>query len=318
MKNSRFCIIGPSYPPIGGVSVFIMRLKDKLSQEGQKFVHIHFNNLSFHDKIKNILYILFNYKIDKFIVNSGSIKIIILLTLRVYPSFIIYYDHNFRKLESWNFIQRIIFNRFLSKVDEFWAVENKVVDYYKVNGQGIPLKTIVKNAYLPPICENNGIRLFFENNKIISSFKDTHKPIVHANASSLLIYKGVDLYGIDLLITLVNDLKPIYPMLGLIVAIGSLENKAYLELLKQKIENLNLTSNILLTNVKGESWPIYTFSDLFIRPTFSDGDSLSIREALDVGCKCLASDCASRPNGCVTFRSRDSLDLLNQAKSLLT
>lgn len=318
MKNKRLCIIGPSYPPVGGVSVYIMRLKKKLNQNGQSITHIFFNNISFHDKIKNVFYILFNYKVDEFIVNSGNIIIILLLTLRVNRSKIIYYDHNFRRLESWNTIQRKIFNIFLSKVDELWVVENNVLDYYKLNAQKTPRKTIVKNAYLEPIREDKLISLFFEDNKIITAFKKSHEPIVHANASSLLIYKDIDLYGIDLLVALIKDLRSLYPKIGLIVAIGSFENLTYLNSLKNEIEKSNLTHNILLTEVKGESWPIYTFADIFIRPTFSDGDSLSIREALDLNCTTLASDCVLRPKGCFTFRNRDSVDLLNATIKLLS
>ena len=46
-------------------------------------------------------------------------------------------------------------------------------------------------------------------------------------------------------------------------------------------------------------------SDIFIRPTYADGDSLAIREALLAGCKVVASDCVSRPKGVILFRTAD-------------
>lgn len=42
-------------------------------------------------------------------------------------------------------------------------------------------------------------------------------------------------------------------------------------------------------------------SDLFVRPTLADGDSLSVREALGLGARVVASDAAPRPRGVVTF-----------------
>ena len=49
--------------------------------------------------------------------------------------------------------------------------------------------------------------------------------------------------------------------------------------------------------------------DLFVRPTSTDGDAVSIREALWLGVPTVASDAVARPAGVATFRSRDADDL---------
>ena len=46
-------------------------------------------------------------------------------------------------------------------------------------------------------------------------------------------------------------------------------------------------------------------SDVFVRPTTSDGDSVSIRECLFLGTPVVASDAAVRPAGCKIFPTRD-------------
>jgi glycogen(starch) synthase len=46
-------------------------------------------------------------------------------------------------------------------------------------------------------------------------------------------------------------------------------------------------------------------SELFVRPTYADGDSLALREALDAGCKVVASDCVARPAYVNTYRTGD-------------
>jgi glycosyltransferase involved in cell wall biosynthesis len=53
-------------------------------------------------------------------------------------------------------------------------------------------------------------------------------------------------------------------------------------------------------------------SDVFIRPTETDGDSIAVRESLYLGLKVVASDAVSRPTGCVLFRTGDSSDLANK------
>ena len=44
-------------------------------------------------------------------------------------------------------------------------------------------------------------------------------------------------------------------------------------------------------------------SEVFIRPTLTDGDSLAVREALAIGVKVIASDSVRRPEGCLLFRT---------------
>jgi glycosyltransferase involved in cell wall biosynthesis len=48
---------------------------------------------------------------------------------------------------------------------------------------------------------------------------------------------------------------------------------------------------------------------VFVRPTFADGDSLALREALALGKTVVASDAVPRPPSCILFRTGDSNDL---------
>ena len=58
-------------------------------------------------------------------------------------------------------------------------------------------------------------------------------------------------------------------------------------------------------------------SDVFLRPTNSDGDALSIREAIDLKVPVVASDCVIRPNGVALFKSRDLVDFFNVTTQVL-
>jgi len=58
-------------------------------------------------------------------------------------------------------------------------------------------------------------------------------------------------------------------------------------------------------------------SDLFVRPTLADGDSLSVREALGLGVRVVASDAAPRPRGVVTFPTGRSEALASVVEAAL-
>ena len=47
------------------------------------------------------------------------------------------------------------------------------------------------------------------------------------------------------------------------------------------------------------------YSDLVLRPTCTDGDALTVREALFLGKPVIASDIVSRPEGTILFKNRD-------------
>jgi glycogen(starch) synthase len=50
-------------------------------------------------------------------------------------------------------------------------------------------------------------------------------------------------------------------------------------------------------------------SDVLIRPTLTDGDSVVVREALALGLSVLASDAVARPSDCTVFRTGDAADI---------
>jgi len=50
-------------------------------------------------------------------------------------------------------------------------------------------------------------------------------------------------------------------------------------------------------------------SHCLIRATTTDGDSISVKEALYYGVNVIASDCVDRPDSCTLFKTRDTYDL---------
>jgi glycosyltransferase involved in cell wall biosynthesis len=57
-------------------------------------------------------------------------------------------------------------------------------------------------------------------------------------------------------------------------------------------------------------------ADVMIRPTLTDGDALSVREALHMGKPVIASDIVSRPDGVVVYQTNNTDDLMSKLNEL--
>ena len=58
-------------------------------------------------------------------------------------------------------------------------------------------------------------------------------------------------------------------------------------------------------------------SDVFVRPTNTDGYGISIAEAIYFKVPAVASNVCSRPEGTILFRSRDSDDFVSKVNHVL-
>jgi len=88
--------------------------------------------------------------------------------------------------------------------------------------------------------------------------------------------------------------------------------------INQEIMDKGLANNILfITEPLLEVYPIWIESDIFVRPTSTDGDPLSIREALSLKTPVVTSDACPRPDGVVLFKNRDLDDFVNAVQRVL-
>jgi len=150
------------------------------------------------------------------------------------------------------------------------------------------------------------------------AFAASHTPLIAANGK-VLWYQGQDLYGLDHLVELAARLKIDFPEVGIVVCFWDHvpEDGAYLVELQRRAEKLGVSDNILFNTRKGAFVPVLEASHLFVRPTNTDGDAVSIREALYLGLPTVASDAVERPRGAVVFRTRDLDDFETKVRGAL-
>ncbi|MGC9472206.1 MAG: glycosyltransferase [Bacteroidales bacterium] len=165
-----------------------------------------------------------------------------------------------------------------------------------------PLTITVADAYLPPVFKKeiiSNIRVrystFFRDDRFIISMNGFFSS-----------YMGIDLYGYDMAAELLSILKKKSIHAYLVACVNGIVNRKIYENFLEKIERNKLSDQVLLIFEAEEAWPFFLLSDVFIRPTCSDGLGVSILEARWAGTPAIASDCIPRPEGTLIFKNRDT------------
>lgn len=151
------------------------------------------------------------------------------------------------------------------------------------------------SAYLPPYAEGTVPEHVYDE---IDQERNNGKIIVATNASARSYTSdGREIYGIDFLVNyfsaqndaclFVSDPSSQY--------VGSYKGREI--------------KNVFFITEEHSFYALLKHSDIMVRATATDGDSLSIREALDLNIKVLATDCVARPEGVCLFKYNDSASL---------
>jgi glycosyltransferase involved in cell wall biosynthesis len=122
-------------------------------------------------------------------------------------------------------------------------------------------------------------------------------------------------YGMDLLVDAIWRVSMERPDVGCIVMGVGAEATRILEMIEQR----DLTRSILMLGdvPHAECLHLMSRSAAFIRPTLTDGDSVSVREALALGTPVIASDAVSRPNGTILHVNGNSEDLARKLECVI-
>jgi glycosyltransferase involved in cell wall biosynthesis len=316
----RIALVGPYPPPIGGVSIHIKRFKHKLEDYG---VRCSVYDLGATDNkgepnvvpVPNFKTWLVRYAV------FGKEEIVhchtggwsdwrfpaVMLLVKLRRRRMVYTFHSFR--DSWEITGPL--SRFLVRLvcrfaDSFVAVTPGIRDNLIRIGVA-PSRVIVIPAFLPPQPLDTEKAVVPDH---VLTFVKRHKPIVVATASYIEFYHGEDMYGVDMCVDLCAALKQHYPDVGLVFYLPQISDESYFEWLQRQIEAKGISRNFLFVTADVEFYPILAFADAFVRPTNTDGDAISLREALHSGIPAIASDVVKRPAGTQLFRHRDAKDFL--------
>jgi glycosyltransferase involved in cell wall biosynthesis len=151
-------------------------------------------------------------------------------------------------------------------------------------------------GFIPEVCESN-------------TLPDEVASFLNARTGPVLLASGEardrgeeDLYGAYALLDVLDRLPDVRLVFyAYRISLGETPQKH----LSEEIRRRGLQSRCLLFCSTTDLLPAMLNCDVMVRPTLSDGDSNSIREALHLGLPVIASDCVKRPDGVVTFPTGD-------------
>lgn len=269
-------LIGTLPLPIGGVTIHTERLLLFLKKN-------NFNH-NFYDYKKSSFIIGVNYFLKSKLIhihanNQLFLFFISLLCLLSFKKLIITV-HGEYNCKGW-------FENFLESMSlklAYIPILLNEIDYAKV--KILNDKSLMITSFIPPTNQPDLSLHIINEIKII---KNSTKSLFCSNAYKLAYdFNGKEIYGIVELIKFFNNNIDF----GFILSDPSNDYSNYF-----KSNNIKLNKNIFIINESHSFFKVLELSDCFVRNTSTDGDSISIREALFLNKKTFATNCVQRPKG---------------------
>jgi glycosyltransferase involved in cell wall biosynthesis len=314
----KIVLIGDYPPPYGGISVHVQQLSRLLTQSGAecRVIDIEPGTSPKEGAIRV----------------KGPLDFLQRLLWFSYKGFVAHIHTNGHNFKSWLAIWITTWAGFLFGRRNIATIHSGLMPAY-AEGAGLLGRIVIRTALWPSgkvIAVNEeiesallklkinpdrlvvlpafalGVRSGFLPERVVA-WREQFQPLI---TSAVYLEKE---YGTELLIEACHRLAQKYPNLGcLIMGSGSCEGE-----IRKQIQKLNMEDRIfLLGNVPHEiCLSIMEKSDLFVRPTFFDGDAISVREGLALGIPTVASNVGYRPKGVFLFEPGDVPALARQMEN---
>ena len=308
----RKCHIGPLPPPLGGISVYLYRLKHL--KPNDRYINsntlgkIGFLRLLCQKKEELVLH---GYNMRKFIaLYFASIFLGLQYTVVL---------HGEGVFQSKSVISWYLLRKSLQRAQSIQFVNQKIKERMGAMFPELLPNSFVQCPFLPPPPEDEAA-ILGTYPKELHHFIANRSPLLVANAFKIVFWNdGTELYGLDMCVELVHRLKSQYPQIGLVFALADDTGEPdYFSKIKEQILTNKLDEHVYFMTGQRELWPLFRKADLMVRPTCTDGDALSIREALYFHVPALASDVVPRPDGTIVFNNRDMDNFYEKASEILS
>ncbi|CEH27624.1 hypothetical protein AM501_16530 [Aneurinibacillus migulanus] len=324
-KTKSVAEIGVYPPPAGGISVHVERLCDRLEQKQVPFI-IYDGNGEGGEKNRAVVAIpeiekwswKYIWQKNEDIIHNHFLRWQMRFTLsllKLKGKKVVHTVHSLRNdSEQLGLAQRIMVYLTGLLSDHFVAVSDEIKE--KLLELRIPERKIsVIPAFIPPTVDmETDIKRI---PAYILEVFDRYSHVIVANGGVGNLYNGDELYGLDLCIDMFSKLARENKQLGFVYCITHVVDQDLLERYEERIAAHGLEERFLLVYEKIPFYPLIQKAALFVRPTVSDGDAVSIREALYFGTPTVSSDVVKRPNGVVTFANRDAEDFTKACREVL-
>lgn len=281
--SAEILLIGTIPMPIGGVTIYASRLTQRLEQSGLDF--------SFFDYRRDSAMLLAQFMWTSKLVHINAsqplfILMLVVLAKAMGKKVVLTYHGNIGRYGK----IRNLFDRIsLRMVDRPLVLNEESFLLAKSWNANTCLTTsFIGPSVNTPLQEDIARQLHVA--------RESYDKIYATTAHNLAYDKnGQEIYGITRLCRIFGRLESA----ALVVADPS---GTYRKELSEDADN------VIWISEPHNFYGVLELSDCLIRATSTDGDSISVREALHIGISVLASDCVSRPLGCTVYRSWEELE----------
>ena len=287
----KILIIGttPTSSGIGGVTIHVQRLLDYLEENNFSFTFIDYRKQSIFYILKAISH---SFIIHIHISNVYFQLALILYCKLLHKKSILTIHGNIGK-NGW-IKNRIVLLSLMYCCTPITLNRDSYEIAKCVNGNSTMIP-----AFIPPVKKEI---LQSDINDSINKFKSKGYSKLYATNAYSVVFdaNNQEVYGISDLLTMFYCL----PQYGLIFSDPS---SSYSNWLKK--QNISIPNNVLIINKQHSFFELIKLVDTVIRNTSTDGDSLTIKEALYLGKTVLCTNCVPRPNGCLKYSFGDTKSL---------
>lgn len=285
----------PSTVGIGGVSIHIQRLLDWIKSDERFRVELFDYKKAIINK--KLLSLLRQGDIVHIHVSNIYLRIFYILLGSIFGCKVVVTFHGDIKRYSWLKNQIVKFSLKIANVPI--VLNRKSYDLAsKWN-----YKTQIISAFIPVFGNE---KLDEDILKLLVDCRNRYEKIVATNAfKRVFTHLGEETYGIDFLVDYFTT-KPDY---ALVISDPSAQYANH-------YANKQMAENIKLISKPHSFCEVIKRSDFVIRNTSTDGDSLTVREAISLGKPVLATDRVSRPEGTILFKYCDVESLSSAVESI--
>lgn len=322
--GKQILLVSPFPPSIGGVSVSVQRLYDFLRSSGfsVKRYDTGFRNRLLNTRFLKLakllflpLYIFINPRFDviHFHVSGVFSKVYISLWRRFFSGKTIFiitlHGQAQHILES---------NRGRKALECFDRIICVKRGDRMIMPDSLRSRTVEIPAFIPPVTAADPDH----TPEYLWKFLERDSFLMLLNGFIICDSRFMDLYGFMDSVRLLEKLRSQGRNADLVlIVIGSGHNRecaGYLQGMKNYCLMKKLEGHVCwVENQNIELWPLLKKVHVLLRPTKSDGDALSIREALYLGKPVISSDVVPRPEGTIIYSMKDEEDLFLKTLKLI-
>lgn len=321
----------PVPPPYGGVTVYVMRLIERLTKDGFSVGGYYSVDCTDQTIIDSPMFdkwtwfqiIYYPFKIWKYLKETRPYKIVhshfslegmlyLWTIMTMGRKKIVITVHNSMSenyLKTTSCVNKFFLKKMLKSPNVTWVA---VSDQGKTQLENIEPSLLgrisIVPAYVPlTITEYSPLETSLQN------YIDSHEKIISFYGHSFMTNEGVDVYGFQDALKLYSEIAQVDSSVGFVLCLSDTHEDAKIKELhsvatKLGVDNLIFWQIGALENVSS----LWHQTDVYIRPTSTDGDSVAVREVLDEGVAVVASNVCWRPKGVITYIKGDNQDFFEK------